>query len=48
MQRITVSTILIAALVVIGLSSATLPDVAADTPGNIEPTPVIFDWTITP
>jgi hypothetical protein len=45
MQRIGVSTTLIAALLVIGAPTATLPDAAADTAGNIELTPASYSWT---
>lgn len=45
MQRISVSIILIAALRAIGISTATLPDTAADTAGNIELTPGSYGWT---
>jgi hypothetical protein len=41
MQRISVSSILIAGLLVIGVPIATLPDVA----GNIELRPASYSWT---
>ena len=45
MKRINDSTVLIADLLVNEVSTATLPDAAADRAGNIELTPAIYTWT---
>jgi len=45
MQRVSVPNILIAALLAIGVSTATLTGAAADTPGNAEPAPASYGWT---
>jgi len=45
MQRVSVPNILIAALLAIGVSTATLTGAAVDTPGNIELTLASYGWT---
>ena len=45
MKRINVSTVLIAALLAIEVSTSTPPDASADTVGNIELVPAIYTWT---